>query len=141
MIARTRKGQYAVVEQVVLFALGIAIVSGFLTAFEDFGRDVKTDATEQQSELLSEVVGSHVTQIVRTRADGTVSFTMPESIAGDPYRINFTDSGVAVVVQERSHLTSVYGLTETYDLEGSISSEYQTAVISKEQDTITIGNP
>ncbi|MDY6770906.1 MAG: hypothetical protein SV186_03030 [Candidatus Nanohaloarchaea archaeon] len=137
----TRKGQYAVVEQVILFALGVAILSGFLTAFNGFSRDVKSDAIQEQSALMAQVVASHTAHLVSTHANGELSFSIPDSLAGENYIINFTDGGVAVIVGDTSHLSTIYGITETYRLRGSVSSEYETAVISIEQDTIKIGSP
>ncbi len=132
-------GQAQIVEQVILFGVGLAIALGFLTAFETFGRDVKDRAIEEQMRLNANLISSHVGQLIQTGAEGSLRFRLSPSIANEDYSVNFTDSGVAVRVGDKTHLsTSLNGLEEQYDLQGRVTSGRETAEINVGGRDITI---
>lgn len=125
------KGQSQVVEQVILFGVGISIAFGFLAAFETFGQDVKDRALEEQMELQADLVSSHVAQLIQTGADGTLQFSLPPTIAGESYSIQMTDQGIAVQVTDQTFLSqNLNGLEARYNLSGRVSSDRDTAVIN-----------
>lgn len=136
----SRKGQYSVVEQVILFGLGIAIAGGFLGAFENFGDDVTEQGIQDQADHLSELIGSHTIHLIETRADsGTLEFELPNKIANqESYTINLTKGGVAVIVGSKSYLNAINGIEQKYQLQGSVTNDFETATITLQDNTITL---
>ncbi|MDY6789538.1 MAG: hypothetical protein SVV03_06280 [Candidatus Nanohaloarchaea archaeon] len=125
-----RKGQYGVIEQVMIFGFGIAIAVGFLLAFEAFGADAKSQALEDQREILADWTASHVVQLVNTGGKGSLTFSLPESIADEDYIIEFGDSGVSVTAGGGSYSsTDLNGLEDKYRFEGEVSGDFETATI------------
>jgi hypothetical protein len=137
-IARSRKGQYTVVEQVVLFGIGLSIASGFLVAFETFGENVKGEARNEQAKVLGEQIGSHVVHLAQTDANGRLRFQLPSTIADTDYTINFTNSGIAIITTGNVYLATLYGLEDKYKLRGQITSQYETGSLVKEGREIRI---
>jgi len=133
-------GQSQVVEQVILFGVGISVAFGFLSAFESFGRDVKQDALDQQLRLQADLMSSHIAQLIQTGADGSVTVSLPEELAAESYRINLTDDGVAVRGGESIYLSrNLNGLEERYNLSGFVSSDRGQAIINVDDQTVTLG--
>ncbi|MDY6777722.1 MAG: hypothetical protein SVU32_03590 [Candidatus Nanohaloarchaea archaeon] len=128
---RRRKGQYEVIEHVLLFGLGLAIASGFLMAFQSFGNQVEKQTKVRQAKLLGEVIGSHVTHLRSTDSTGRLSFSLPASIANRDYRVEFVEQGVQVWVGTESYTVPLSGAGERYNLSGSVTNDFATAVIIK----------
>jgi hypothetical protein len=136
---QSRKGQYSVVEQVILFGLGIAIAGGFLTAFQNFSDRVTDRGVREQGDHLSETVASHIIHLVETSDQGNLTFDLPQSIANqNSYSINLSSGGVAVIVGSKSYLNAVNGIESKYNMKGSVKNNFQAATISINGDTITI---
>ncbi len=136
---RRRKGQYGVIEQVIIFGFGIAIAIGFLVAFESFGRDVNNEALKDQRELLADLVSLHVVELAKAGTQGSINFNLPGSAADEDYIIEFQQGGVAVLAGGGAYVSSnLNGLEDRYELEGEVSNDFQTATITLQDNKITV---
>lgn len=133
-----RSGQFTVIEQVILFGLGVTIATGFLVAFQDFGADVKERSLQEQSQALAGVVSVNTVELIQTGATGQETFQIPPSIAGEDYFIRFSQEGVTVATSNVSATVGVAGLTERYNFTGSASNDFQTATVTKQSGRIRI---
>jgi len=133
-----RSGQFTVIEQVILFGLGVTIATGFLVAFEDFGADVKERSLQEQSQALADLVSTNTVELVQTGATGQATFQIPPTIAGEDYFIRFSGEGVTVATANTSATAGVAGLTERYNFTGSASNDFRTATVTKQDGRIRI---
>lgn len=130
-----RKGQYTLVEQVILFALGISITLGFLFAFKDLRTTVKGDVGERQTELVAEYLASTSLEIVESGAEGQMLVPVPQEIAGDTYAAEMGDGGVLIEMVGRSEVAPLYGLASRVDAGGrTVSSTGEVSVTFLDDD-------
>ncbi|MCJ7450128.1 MAG: hypothetical protein MUP58_00085 [Candidatus Nanohaloarchaeota archaeon QJJ-9] len=139
----SRKGQYSVIEQVILFGLGIAVLTGFLTTFQNFGEEAKQEAMDRQSRLLAELVRMNIVHLESLGEKSSIRFSLPEKLAGEGYRINLTDDGVAVQVigTGSNYLKGCAGLEDEYRFNGSVTNIYNKGVLKLENNKIVLGAP
>lgn len=138
MLGATRKGQYQVLEHVLLFGAGLTVAMGFLYTFENFSEDIKSDVREQHMEMLGKQLHNAIQNLMATGANGEVVVTLPPTIAGESYNLQFEENGVAIYVGDESHLTTLYGLEKQYTLEGAVTGDRDTVVITKEDQTLAM---
>ena len=136
------KGQSQVLEIVILFGIGLAVVSGFLAAFDDFGRNVKERAVDQQSRIMGDLVGSNIAFFLQTEPEdgSSVRFVIPRSLAGESYSINLSEQGVNILLEDNAYISrNLNGLEKKYEFQGSVSSNRETMRITLEDDKVTAG--
>lgn len=136
-----RKGQYTLVEQVVLFALGISITIGSLFAFKDLGTAVKGDMKEVQSELVAEYTASTAVNLVESGADGRIEAPVPEKIASESYAVRMGEGGVRVQVADEQSVAGLYGLESRLDLSGAAESSAGAVWITLDGDSMELERP
>ncbi|MDY6773715.1 MAG: hypothetical protein SVS85_00820 [Candidatus Nanohaloarchaea archaeon] len=133
-----RKGQYTLVEQVVLFALGISITLGFMYAFNSMRRDVGEDLKESQAELVSEYAVSTSIELVESGAEGSITFRIPEEAASQTYALRLGKGGVKFETAGEEELSPLYGLRSTMNLEGEVESTGGFASLALSGDRLTL---
>lgn len=134
-----RKGQYTLLEQVILFALGISITLGFLFAFKDLRSTVGEDVTGVQAAVVSEYLASASVELVESEAEGTMEVPVPENIAADTYVIRMGDGGIKIQLSGHQEISSLYGLGARLEEEGAVESGAGRAAITHTDDDLTIG--
>ncbi|MDY6769482.1 MAG: hypothetical protein SVU88_00760 [Candidatus Nanohaloarchaea archaeon] len=136
-----RTGQYTLVEQVVLFALGISITLGFLFAFRGLGADVQQDMQTVQSELVAEYMASNAVELVESGADGRMEVPLPERIASSAYALRFGEGGVMVAVNGEQAVAPLYGLSSRLAVDGDIGSDGGAASLERDGHRLTLARP
>lgn len=139
MLGDTRKGQYQVLEHVLLFGAGLAVAMGFLYTFENFSEDIKNDVRDQHMEMLGKQVHNGIQNLLAADANGQVRVSLPPNIAGEEYDLQFEDEGIAIYVGQESHLTTIYGLEKQYDFEGAVTGDRDAVIIEKNGRRISMG--
>lgn len=133
-----RRGQYALIEQVILFTLGISITLGFLVAFENLTEDIRADMAETQTELVSRYVASSAVELVASGSEGRFTLGLPETVAAQVYALRVTDDGVEVETVGQSHTASLHGLTSVLDESGAVESRAGGVVLEYRDGTLTL---
>lgn len=133
MIANRRKGQYNIIEQVLLFALGLSITIGFLVAFEGLGGDVEEQMASSQSRLIAEYVASSSIELVEGGSSGRFVLDLPDTLAGRAYALRLGGEGVVVETTGSRAETSLKGLETRIQSGGAIEpGEGTTAVVHED---------
>lgn len=136
-----RKGQYTIVEQVILFALGISITLGFLFAFKDLTGSVRGDMKEVQSELVAEYVTSTSVELVESGAEGRMEMPVPERIASEPYILRMGSGGVSIQVPGEQSASALYGLGSRTDVDGQAESGRGAVTVTLADNQLELGGP
>lgn len=125
-----RKGQYTLLEQVILFALGISITIGFLFAFNNLKSTVKEDVKETQAELVSEYIASSAIELVASGAEGRIEIAVPDSIASETYAVRLGEGGVRVQMVGQREVAPLYGLGSRLTATGVVDSSQDALSIT-----------
>lgn len=134
-----RNGQYALIEQVLLFTIGISITLGFLIAFEDLTEDIRDDMAEAQTRLVSQHVASSSVELVTSGAEGEFAVALPETVAGQDYAIRMDDGGVTVETAGETHTASLHGLTAVTDVSGALESRSGDITLTYQDGRLEMG--
>ncbi len=133
-----RSGQYALIEQVILFTLGITITLGFLVAFENLTDDIQADMAETQTELVSRYVASSAVELASSGSEGRFALSLPETVAAQIYAVRLTPDGVEVETVGQQHTASLYGLTTQLEERGAIESRSGGATLTYRDGILTL---
>lgn len=137
------KGQTQVLELVVLFGIGLAVVTGFIAAFESFGEDVKSSAIDQQSKIMGDLVSANLAFLLQNSPEdgSSIEFVLSRSLAGEDYSINFSEQGVNIILEDEAYISkNLNGLEHIYDFEGSVSNTRETVRVTLEEGNVTAGD-
>ncbi|MFB6077205.1 MAG: hypothetical protein ABEK12_03685 [Candidatus Nanohaloarchaea archaeon] len=134
-----RQGQYSLIEQVVLFALGISITIGFLVAFEDLTGDVQEDMAETQTQLVARYLASSTVELAESGSDGELVLSIPGTVADRVYVLRLTGDGARIQTTGRQYTASLYGLTEGMAVSGSVESRAGGIALTREGSSIELG--
>lgn len=136
MVARS--GQYALIEQVLLFGAGIAIALGFMVAFNDMASGIQADTAETQTRLVSKMVAADTVELVESGLDGQLLVSIPASVATQEYAIVVTDTGVETVTLGAQYTAALYGLLHTNAMGGVAESGTPQIMIAKDGQRVEV---
>lgn len=125
---RKRKGQYLILEEMLVFSIGIMVTISLLSTFHLFRRETKDGATKNQAELIANSVASSVFNLVQTEGSGKAEISVPKHIAGDLYYVDLEDGLVEVTIQGEEYKSQIIRSNQGVDLEGgkrSLSGEVE----------------
>lgn len=94
-----RKGQYLIIEDVMLFGVGIMLLAGVAGIFAMINSSVQEISLEYQQKEVANVIATRALTYRMTGATGSISIKIPEKIAGEEYDvIAFAESGTSMIV-------------------------------------------
>lgn len=134
-----RSGQYSLIEQVVLFALGISITIGFLVAFEDLTADIQADVGETQTQLVSRYVASGAVELVESDSEGRFVISLPGTVADQVYVLRLTQDGVEIETTGQRYTAALYGLANRISTTGAIESRAGGVRVTFDDGTLELG--
>jgi len=136
---KKRKGQYLVVEEIILFSLGLIIAFSFLAVFQVFEKEAKSQTGDEQLRILGQIVSSNILELVETNTTGKIEFSLPPSIGGNEYLLKLNSKGIFIQTKNnKTYISSVFGLENKYNLQGSVESTVKKATLSLKGEQITL---
>lgn len=133
-----RKGQYAIIEHVILIGLGITIVLGFMATFAIMGNDLRGTASERQTKLFSQYMASNAVELVESGARGKFIVELPSSVAQQDYAMQFVGNGIRTTTAGAASQASMYGLQNKIDFTGSMVSRDPVISLTYDGETVVM---
>jgi len=145
------KGQYRVVSEVLLFAIGIGIASFVIVQFNIIQEGAEINSfRDQMTGVLNSVMNSvhkaySVNDPVSGKGNANVDFEIPETLSGKPYLISLikNDESKLIVVSELDNPDvnvhrEIFNIEDVNNVEGSVTSSSRFIRINYESNTIEI---
>lgn len=137
-----RKGQAMVLEQVMLFSIGVVILVTSFALFMMYQSFYLTETTQDQIIQVREYILSNIVKMATENDyESQVVLSIPERMGGNFYRISLSDIGLNLTTgpgSEVSDFSALYGLNETFTFSGMVVSDRGKIVIYKKGDSINI---
>ncbi len=133
-----RKGQYAIIEHVILLGAGIAITLGFLAAFQTINEDVEMTSAASETQLVAQFVAANAISLAESGSEGRVTLEIPETVAGNEYAVRLRDDGVEVVTRGAEYTASMYGISGNIDMGGQVVSREEQVTITYVNNRMTL---
>lgn len=104
-ITKNRKGQYMAVEYVMIFALGISVAIGTVTAFTALQDEVSDTSREAEIEVIQSELKTNIEHLKTYGEDSTVSknIQLPETIAGSSYDLQLEARQINIFINNREY--------------------------------------
>jgi hypothetical protein len=123
------KGQYLVVNEVLIFAFGVAIAVFILLNFQTLKLVFKNISIEDQLFDVSNLIKTGVVKAVETGANTTVRLHVPQKLSNEVYKIYVTNDVLVVSLLRDSKVNvtqEFFNLSSQYNIIGSVvsSAEY-----------------
>ena len=100
MIDEKRKGQYLIVEQMVIFTIGIFIALTFISIFGEFESDVRRETTTNQLQTYSKAMTNKIVSLIDTNTSSEVTIDIPKTLSEKSYLIELSDG---LYIHSRGH--------------------------------------
>jgi hypothetical protein len=126
------KGQYRIVGEILIFAIGIAITSFVIVSFQKVSDSVSRISIEDQLTSVSNLLSSGIVKAAGT--DSTIRLNIPREVSGMVYRISVKDD--TIIISTANNLVSVskqiFNIGHPYIISGDVfsSAEYIDIVSS-----------
>lgn len=136
------KGQYRIVLEVMLFAIGVAITSFVLVSFQDMQQNVSdVSITDQLNSVLNNVINGIVKASLNKNS--IVRIDIPVTISKKIYRIRFDENSKKLIAQllQRPDINvtkEIFNIEEGKIIEGDVVSSAGIVEISYNGTDITI---
>ncbi len=145
MDSKRLKAQIIVIEQVLLFGMGVAIFLICIMAFNIHNSYFSTIAANDQLNELSAVISSNIVKLsqLEENTDSFITMDIPEKIANREYTIKLDSSGLEITLhglEELSKSCSIFSLEQS-DLifkSGEVYSKSKMLMIYKKGNEIII---
>lgn len=110
---RWLKGQYGIIENVILFSIGLIILTVSFSIFNLLNYRIVSETTNDQFSELGLYIGSAVLQAAgqgRFFDTATIFLDVPKRVSNQLYEINLTHSGIKIISSEaqQQSLTTLY---------------------------------
>lgn len=142
---KSRKGQYLTLEQLIIFAMGIVVLTTTAIAYNSARITTKTVTVQDQFTEVGELVLSNVvyayTAGKKSHLDMEVLFDIPKELSSQAYLVNLTQNGIEVISFEDfddNVTVSVGTINATVVLNGTASSPNGRAKINYNLSSNTI---
>ena len=113
------KGQNAIFEQVLLFAIAVAIFVISVGIFQMYQNYYSSTALIDHTKSIRDVVGNHILELTSMDdLNASLVFSIPEELSGEYYRVKVNDTELWVT-------TDSSGVTSASSLEGLRASGYR----------------
>lgn len=102
-----KKGQYRIISEILLFAIGIMITGYVILNFNNLQESAKDITIKDQLENVADAVAAGIVKSANT-GNATVRLTVPNRISGSLYRISIKDAdGGKLVINTLDGLATV----------------------------------
>ncbi len=128
------KAQTLVFEQVLLFAISVAIFIVCLALFQLYQMHFTSVALNDQVKAVKELVSAQVLEIAKfEELDGFVELKIPKTVGGESYFVLFTGTGINITTLETRTTTAsdFYRLGNRYTFIGNSTSAKGEIIIYK----------
>jgi len=145
---QTSKGQYLVIEEMMIFLMGMLIVLGSIATFRTFGSDLEARSSVKEMNLVGEKIANLAVKLTKSGTQSSVRssvyFETPRKITGKTYTIYLKDNeGINIKLAKGSGEVTVplRGLEDSINLEGNVSSVVSKPklIYSAESSTLKLG--
>lgn len=134
------KGQYRIVLEVMLFAIGVAMASFVLVSFQDLQETISANAmTDQLNAVLIDVMNGAVTASLNENA--LVRVAIPPTINGEAYRIVAENDVLTASLLEHPDVAvsrEIFNIEEGNRVRGDIVSGARIVAITYDGTTMTL---
>ena len=139
-----RKGQTLVIEQVLLFAIGVAIFTISFAVFSSYQAFYRTTSTNDIATGVRDLVASNVLKVAG-QDNTTASFLilpLPRTIGEDPYFIQLNQTGLTIDAGNGPlrliKSPTLYGLNASFVLQGRVWSVNGRITIKRDRNKIIL---
>ncbi|MBI4174184.1 MAG: hypothetical protein HY517_00940 [Candidatus Aenigmarchaeota archaeon] len=91
------KGQYRIISEIILFAVGILITSYVIVNFNSLQSATQEITLDDQMNNIADIVATAIVK-VSTQDNATVRLTIPDRISDSIYRISIKDAGGGKII-------------------------------------------
>lgn len=104
---RSGKGQYRIISEILLFAIGIMIVGYVIVNFNDLQEAAKGITVNDQLENVADIVSVAIVKTANVE-NATIRLTIPDKVSGSIYRISIKDAdGGKLIINTLDGLATV----------------------------------
>ena len=126
------KGQYRVVSEILIFAIGVAITSFIVMSFQNISGSISSISIEDQLTSVSNLVRSGIIKGAGT--DSIIRLRIPRDVSGMIYKISLEDNNITIstIKEPVSVSKQIFNIGHPYIISGKVfsSAEYINIVSS-----------
>ena len=124
---------------VVIFLVCLGIFLVYQSYFLSVG-------TENHLDQVSDLIVSNILKLSEKDVNSSITLSIPKRITDSPYQINLSSTGLNISVEifslgrtiKKSKFTPLYGINESYTLNGKAVSSTGTVIIYKKGNKIIL---
>lgn len=132
-----RKGQMLTLEQMILFFVGVVIVSSVYFIFSRISLGVSQGSEEDQLKEAGSAIAGSVSLTLQNR-ENSIRVSIPQKINGNPYSIDINPENVTLRLGSRRVDVSLEGAGSGNAIGGTISSAAGRAIITRKNNEIRL---
>ena len=132
---KKKKGQYLIIEDVVLFGIGVAIIAGIAGVFLLVNDSIKDEAKSYQYMEVGMLAKANMQSYELTGATGQLRFAIPQDIAGEAYTITSASKEGKTFIVVGPESGDAAEIESPYPMSGRISGldkmllDYQGSIV------------
>ncbi len=144
-----RKAATFIIEQVLLFMIGIMIVGASIMLFSNYNEYFNEVSARSHAEDIAGIITSSILKLSEKKSDSRILMSfckppakgcLPDRIGGEDYMILLSQNNVTVKTldSETGTVASLLGINESFMLSGRVYSSSGSFLIFKQGDEIIL---
>ena len=132
------KGQHRIVNEILIFTIGIAITSFVLISFQNINDGMSRIAVQDQLTSVSNLISSGIIKVAGTNA--IVSLKIPRDVSGMLYKIHLEDNTVTLYTIENPIPVTrqIFNIGHSYNIKGDVFSSAEYIDIKSDDSGIVV---
>jgi len=114
------KGQYQIINEILIFAVGIVLVGVFLLTFQSLQNSVGDLSTKDQLETVSNYIASGIVKAYSI-GNSELRLEIPEKIGNDIYRI-YANENLTLFASGYNYTKELFNIGKNYNITGGTLS-------------------
>ena len=133
------KGQYRIINEVFLFAVGVAILSFVILSFDSVKKHTNTIVMTNDLETVANIIADAITKTAGKNS--TIRIEVPNSFSGNTYIISAMDGKLKLYLAENPDISfsqRLFNMDKSYIISGTVHSTGNYILVSSEGNKISI---
>lgn len=132
------KGQEMVFELVMIFGIGVVVMTILYSAFSGYQVYYSSIGTGDSLNKVKQVMTTAILSVAEKQGDSSMVMAIPPRIASKLYVIDLSGSGLNVSTENTYRSSALYGLQQRFSFSGSVPSANGRVTIYKTGSQIII---
>ncbi len=119
------KGQYRIIKEVILFAIGVGIAVFVLFSFSKLEKDIEVVTMQNRMRVIASDIRNAIFKLYESGANSTIYLEIPEKLGDNVYVIKLIDDNITLFLYDNPKINvteKIFNISQDNLISGEVAS-------------------